>query len=347
MLKKLEIKNFTVFEDITVEFAPGLNVVIGENGTGKSHLLKLGYCVMKSSWEAGKEKKKASEAGLKPEMISYHDLFTKNLLNTFGAESIDNLGSKSNSGIHVVGSFDDTGYQFSYNKSLWESSGVTVRNNEKYMSVPPVFIPPKEVLTMYSWLPGLYGKYDFKLDQTYPDLTDLLQVPLLRSPDSTLIGNLVSVIQTTIGGKIIIKNNRFYLRLNNGTDREVELIAEGFRKLGLLSYIVLNGTLEIGNTLFWDEPESNLNPLILKKLAKILYELSELGFQIILATHSLFLMKEIHILSSESQHPVSYISLEKKQGKVSVQQVNDIGDLDVIPSLEAEIEQAPIFLNTP
>ncbi|MEN8216627.1 MAG: AAA family ATPase [Pseudomonadota bacterium] len=48
MLNSLDIKNFTVFADAKIEFSPGLNVLIGDNATGKSHLLKLGYSVMHS-----------------------------------------------------------------------------------------------------------------------------------------------------------------------------------------------------------------------------------------------------------------------------------------------------------
>jgi DNA repair ATPase RecN len=45
MLKRLLVKNFTVFAEADFEFGPGLNVVVGTNGTGKSHVLKLGYVV--------------------------------------------------------------------------------------------------------------------------------------------------------------------------------------------------------------------------------------------------------------------------------------------------------------
>ena len=43
MLKTLKISNFTVFDNVDFEFSPGLNVIVGENGTGKTHVLKLGY----------------------------------------------------------------------------------------------------------------------------------------------------------------------------------------------------------------------------------------------------------------------------------------------------------------
>ena len=43
MLNTLKISNFTVFGDVEFGFSSGLNVIVGENGTGKTHVLKLGY----------------------------------------------------------------------------------------------------------------------------------------------------------------------------------------------------------------------------------------------------------------------------------------------------------------
>ncbi len=55
MLKSLQTKNFTLFSDAKIEFSPGLNVIIGENNTGKSHLLKLAYTVAAIWYEAAAE----------------------------------------------------------------------------------------------------------------------------------------------------------------------------------------------------------------------------------------------------------------------------------------------------
>jgi AAA15 family ATPase/GTPase len=49
MLQTLHLKNFTVFSDNQLQISPGLNVIIGDNGTGKSHLLYLAYSV-ESVW---------------------------------------------------------------------------------------------------------------------------------------------------------------------------------------------------------------------------------------------------------------------------------------------------------
>src|SRR2546428_11170924 len=39
MLRELRIRNFAVIESVTVEFGPGLNVLTGETGAGKSMLI--------------------------------------------------------------------------------------------------------------------------------------------------------------------------------------------------------------------------------------------------------------------------------------------------------------------
>ena len=56
MLKTLEVKNFTAFPKARLDFAKGLNVIIGENGTGKTHLLKLPYSVMAVRAEEGRKR---------------------------------------------------------------------------------------------------------------------------------------------------------------------------------------------------------------------------------------------------------------------------------------------------
>src|SRR5215469_15584758 len=43
MLKSLHLKSFTVFPDERFMFGKNLNVIIGENGSGKSHVLKAAY----------------------------------------------------------------------------------------------------------------------------------------------------------------------------------------------------------------------------------------------------------------------------------------------------------------
>lgn len=40
MITQLHLKSFTTFSGIAIDFSPGINIVIGENGTEKTLLLK-------------------------------------------------------------------------------------------------------------------------------------------------------------------------------------------------------------------------------------------------------------------------------------------------------------------
>lgn len=49
MLKEIKIEKFTAFDDLDVVLSEGINVLIGANGTGKTHLLKLLYGSMRQA----------------------------------------------------------------------------------------------------------------------------------------------------------------------------------------------------------------------------------------------------------------------------------------------------------
>ncbi len=54
----------------------------------------------------------------------------------------------------------------------------------------------------------------------------------------------------------------------NGNRLEMHLVAEGLRKLAMIARLIATGSLSESVTLFWDEPDSNLNPKIITKVRK-------------------------------------------------------------------------------
>ena len=42
-ITRVKLENFTVFESLELEPSPGINVLVGANGTGKTHLMKVCY----------------------------------------------------------------------------------------------------------------------------------------------------------------------------------------------------------------------------------------------------------------------------------------------------------------
>jgi energy-coupling factor transporter ATP-binding protein EcfA2 len=53
-LTSLDLERFCAFKRVSLAFSPGINVLIGANGTGKSHLMKLLYSILKANEKAEK-----------------------------------------------------------------------------------------------------------------------------------------------------------------------------------------------------------------------------------------------------------------------------------------------------
>jgi recombinational DNA repair ATPase RecF len=49
-ISKLALERFTAFKTLDIDFSPGINVLIGENGSGKTHILKAVYAATVSNW---------------------------------------------------------------------------------------------------------------------------------------------------------------------------------------------------------------------------------------------------------------------------------------------------------
>ena len=48
-LTKVKLRRFTAFSNLELELCPGINVLVGANGTGKTHLMKVLYAACDSS----------------------------------------------------------------------------------------------------------------------------------------------------------------------------------------------------------------------------------------------------------------------------------------------------------
>ena len=134
-LTKIEAENFTVFKDITIPFGKGLNVLVGENGVGKTHIMKLAYAACKAS-------KHDVSFSQKTTMLFRPD--------QSGIGRLVNRG-KSGSNKAMVSVESDTakiGMTFSTKTRKWDAEIQAEENWEKQMSdLTSVFIPAKEILS--------------------------------------------------------------------------------------------------------------------------------------------------------------------------------------------------------
>ena len=131
---------------------------------------------------------------------------------------------------------------------------------------PPVFLPTRELLTLYPGFVSLYEAYYLEFDETWRDTCLLLGAPALRGPREGAVARLMEPLEQQLGGRIVLDaNGRFYLQRFNGGKMEMPLVAEGWRKLAMLVRLIATGSLLDKGCLFWDEPEANLNPRLIRE----------------------------------------------------------------------------------
>lgn len=146
-----------------------------------------------------------------------------------------------------------------------------------------------------------------------------------------------------MGGQVEAdQNGRFYLRQSGGR-LEMPLVAEGLRKLAMLARLIATGEPLEAGMLFWDEPEANLNPRLLRPIAQTILALSRQGLQVFMATHSLFLLRELELLLAESdpqtvQGPM-FFGLHPLDGAVDVQGGPELACIGSIAALDEELDQ--------
>ncbi len=364
MIKYLKLQNFTVFKDAELEFSPGLNVIIGENGTGKTHLLKLGYLFSHTRHALVKNQSLISD-------VKFAHYFSERLQKLFKPDKIGSLvsvgsGSKSNVSA-LVGAFlpvpilfgnipgipmpsDETRWNLSFsNRSV---DNVVLETQERLTGNiiygKGIYLPSKEMISFFEGFLAAYENREFQFDETYRDLALNLSANKLKNPPQFIKHDLKQ-LHSDVGGGLKLEGGKFYLVTTGSKPREITLVAEGVRKIATLLHLLENGSLDVGDTLFWDEPESNLNPKLVKDVALALIFLCKNGIQVVIGTHSLFLLREIEILTNKKQFkdiPQRYFALGKQDDSVIVQQGNAVDDINPFVMLDEELAQSDRFMTS-
>lgn len=293
MLEKIELENFTAFKRLALDFSPGVNLFIGANGTGKTHLLKLLYTALGSQRDS--RKKEAFEQELIQVFLPYKN-------------RIGRLAHRLPSSLTCKGRILRDGKPL-----IFEFTNHSIDHVKKYQTEWPdnvgsaVYIPVKEMLADAPGFRSLYEERVIHMEKAYFDIVSKAFLPILRGPTSRDRKELLKMIETIMEGQVRQENEYFFLKDPSG-DLEFTLLAEGIRKFGLLWLLIQNGTLLEGSTLFWDEPEANINPSMIKTLVEILLHLQSQGVQLFIATHSYVVLKEFDLQRTE-ENAVRYFSL--------------------------------------
>ena len=310
-IKTVEVRNVLVFQrgwrvsdkqervkdTFSLQFGDGINVLLGQNGTGKTTLLKMIYAATQWSNEQVDENK------------------SKNLLQFFSNNLKDLDELKSASHEEELSYYKVTDGTHAFEESI-SHHGLLDYEGWRHRNIPSVFIPATEMLSHAKGFLALNQKFKIPFDATQIDIIVNASLPEVRE-ESAALHSVLEKISEAIGGTVIMEEDAFYVLKKEGYKVDFSLEAEGLRKLGLLWKLIRNGLLEPGSVLLWDEPEANLNPELYPLVANILLELQKNGVQIFVATHSYNFAKYLEIRRSEKEQ-VRFHNLYKNENQVVV-----------------------------
>ena len=346
MFTRLLVQNFTVFQKSDFDLSPGLNVFIGENGSGKTHVLKIAYCV--AAVLTGDGKRKYSE---EPSKTGLQSQIGDKIVGVFRPESLGRVVRRrqGRERCEIKAYFSDKSLNINFSFATQSRSEVSLEKlPTKWSDITPVYIPSREILSLYPQFLSIYEQRYLEFEETYRDLCILLGIPVERGPRTQRIKRLLEPLEEAMGGAIVLdKNGRFYLKLTGQGNMEMPLVAEGIRKLAMLTRLVGNGSLLDHGMLFWDEPDTSLNPKLIVHVAQFIMELAKYGVQIFIATHSLFLLRELDILRKSKKYrqvPANFFALHPEEDGVVVQAGKALDDLDPIDALDEELNQSDRYM---
>lgn len=334
MLKSIELENFTAFDKLQLSLSPRINVIIGSNGTGKTHLLKAIYGL---GLVGGTQIVERSDEG-------FGETISGEFLRLFSTED-DRVGvlhakdAEAPARLSLLNS-DDSSVELSFGgRSTYLE--ISLEANASKGATRSVYIPTKEVLSLVR---GVHdpdhdrATIELIFDKGYIDLAELLVQPgsdekssdLTEDPrTSSIIRGLVELVggryRWMDDGSFRFEPGGYQEKAKPDTDPSRSkatvakafhdstvtrfvakgggsfssgMTAEGFRKIGVLHRLLCNGSINPGKSgvLLWDEPEANLNPKLMRELVEVLLNLSRNGQQIILATHDYILLKWLDLL---------------------------------------------------
>ncbi|WP_457573179.1 AAA family ATPase [Desulfolithobacter sp.] len=346
MLQSMRIKNLTAFPEANLQFSPYLNVFAGENGTGKSHLLKAAYCLLAVSADGGRRQDAPA-----PTKSVLQTRIADKLVNVFRPEALGRIARRKQGRerCEIGLSFRNKKLNIRCSFSTKSKSEVSIDHLPgAWVEKPPVFLPTRELLSIYPGFVAVYDNHYLEFEETWRDTCLLLGAPSLRGPKEKRVRALLGPLEKSMGGKVVLdKGGRFYLSIPGQGKMEIPLVAEGLRKIAMLARLISTGSLLDQGYLFWDEPETNLNPKLIKEVAGAILHLSCNGVQVFIATHSLFLMRELYIqMQTEQFATVSgrFFSLSRYEMDVHISQGDSLDDVSPIVSLDEELAQSDRYL---
>lgn len=315
-ITKVQLKNFGIIGQFSNSRFSNINLIIGENGTGKTCLLKALYSAVRSveEYKRGDDIKTISE------------VLSEKLRWTFQVERLGDMVSKSAEdvlGLDVWFGDERINYQFSQSASSKVGMATAPENGKAGNSI---FIPAKEVLSLFSViLKSREVDRVFGFDDTYYDLAKALRISPSRGRNYSVFANSRRIVSDVIDGKVDYDegSGKWFYKNRKNQKFTIGATSEGVKKIAIMDRLLANGYLDHNSIIFIDEIESALHPKAVCQFLDMVDAIAnDMGLQVFITSHSYFVIKKLSLIALKKEGMVSCISLNKGQAA----QVCDLHD---------------------
>ena len=287
-IAELKLSNFMIFHQLNLQFSKGINVISGENSTGKTVLLKLLYASLKAMVMAGKDRNVSADTNVQHFVSKFQGVFRPDEFRI--GRLVSRRQGVNRAAVEIL-FFNQKKCKFEFTTRHEKGMKLAYDSELSSFLSDPVYLPPKEIISSAENFGSLYRDYQIAFEETYADLCYLLEKPLTKGPNKKEQNIVLEKFESILNGRVVQKDKKFYLNVNGAGNFEMGLVSEGYRKLATIMYLIQSDSLNKNSVVFWDEPESNMNPKMIWPIATALWELANMGVQIFVTTHSYFVQQ--------------------------------------------------------
>ena len=305
-VSSLSLENFGVIPSFDCDSFSRINLIIGENGTGKTFLLKALYSIVRAMEDYHRG----------DDVNEFNDLLAEKLRWTFQIEKLGDLVTRSSDSdilsLNMKLGDDQVGYQFSQSAMKKITTFDSPKCNRGTNSI---FIPAKEVLSLYSViLKSREVDRSFGFDDTYYDLAKALRIAPTLGKNYKSFSDSRKDLKDIIDGKVELDDDsgKWYYKNSYNQKFSIGATAEGIKRLAIMDRLLANGYLDDQSIIFIDEIESALHPSAILRFLDMIAMLAEkTKLQFFISSHSYFVIKKLAILAMDHPDFITCISLNK------------------------------------
>jgi AAA15 family ATPase/GTPase len=299
MINSFEFSNIGNISKIYIDNLSKINLIIGENDSGKTLILKSLYVLIK----AIEEYKRGDDN------LSLKEILNKKIYWTFQVEKFGDLVKKrQNKELKLSIKVNHQKLELSFGKTT-KTNIQNLISNIDLRKENSIFLPAKEVLSLFQVIKKSRAiDKEFGFDDTYYDLVLALEKESQKGNNFQNFTKGKKLLNTLIKGKVEYQNGNWIFKKGN-IKIPIFSTAEGIKKIAILDRLLSNRYLTPNSIIFIDEPESVLHPKAIIEFLEIIYLLSKQNIQIFMATHSYFVLKKMMLIAKKYKINIPIISI--------------------------------------